>query len=78
MGHCTRRLVTIPDIPHPARSDGFTTEWVLACSWCALPVDYGDHAECDVIIAAAWAAAHGAPVGSAAADTLRAPNASHN
>lgn len=45
-----RRLIPILDITIVTKSEGFTTEWVLTCSWCGKPADRGDHADCDTVI----------------------------
>jgi hypothetical protein len=41
-----RRSVPIFDITIAAGSEGFTTEWVLTCSWCGKPADLGHHIAC--------------------------------
>jgi len=68
----SRRTVPILDITIPIRTEGFTTEWVMACSWCRLPSDHGDHADCQLVVAAARATLDGAPLDDAVAATLRA------
>jgi hypothetical protein len=44
-------VIPILDIASSFRSEGFATEWVLACSRCGGPFDHGGHADCEVVLA---------------------------